>query len=135
MLWACALAPFPLRRLAFSPPWLVNRPSHLRHRQANVMKSFQYATASSPASARELLGQNGRYLAGGIDLLAELKEYIAEPNVLVNVKAMPTLDKIEPGIQSWSIGTNVTIAQLENHSELKNVFPGLQQAAAEVGSQ
>jgi xanthine dehydrogenase YagS FAD-binding subunit len=99
------------------------------------MKAFQYVTASSPASARELLGENGRYLAGGIDLLGEMKEYIAEPSVLVNVKALPGLDKIEPGIQSWSIGANVTIAQLENHSELKTVFPGLQQAAAEVGSQ
>ena len=99
------------------------------------MKSFQYATATSPASARQLLGDHGRYLAGGIDLLGELKEYIAEPDILVNVKAMPGLDQIEPGIQSWSIGTNVTIAQLENHPELKQAFPGLQQAAAEVGSQ
>lgn len=99
------------------------------------MKSFQYATATSPASARELLGENGRYLAGGIDLLGEIKEYIAEPNVLVNVKELPGLNKIEPGIQAWSIGTNVTVAELENHPELKKVFPGLQQAAAEVGSQ
>lgn len=99
------------------------------------MKSFQYATATSPASARELLGENGRYLAGGIDLLGEMKEYIAEPNRLVNIKALPGLDKIEPGIQTWSIGANVTIADLENHAELKNTFPGLQQAAAEVGSQ
>src|SRR5581483_125329 len=99
------------------------------------MNSFQYVTAGSPGSARELLGENGRYLAGGIDLFGEMKEYIAEPKVLVNVKALPGLDKIEPGIKSWSIGTNVTIAQLENHPELKNTFPGLQQAAAEVGSQ
>ncbi len=99
------------------------------------MKSFQYATATSPTSARGLLGENGRYLAGGIDLLGEMKEYIAEPSILVNVKALPGLDQIEPGIQSWSIGTNVTIAQLENHPELKTTFPGLQQAAAEVGSQ
>lgn len=99
------------------------------------MKSFQYATATSPASARELLGEHGRYLAGGIDLLGEIKEYITEPNVLVNVKELPGLNKIEPGIQTWSIGTNVTIAELENHPELKNIFPGLQQAAAEVGSQ
>jgi len=99
------------------------------------MKSFQYATATSPASARELLGENGRYLAGGIDLLGEMKEYITEPNLLVNIKALPGSDKIEPGIQAWSIGTNVTIAELENHAELKNTFPGLQQAAAEVGSQ
>jgi xanthine dehydrogenase YagS FAD-binding subunit len=99
------------------------------------MNPFQYATATSPASASELLGPNGRYLSGGIDLLGEIKEYIAEPGVLVNVKQLPGLDKIEPGIQSWSIGTNVTIAQLENHAELKQTFPGLQQAAAEVGSQ
>lgn len=99
------------------------------------MKAFQYATATSPASARELLGQNGRYLAGGIDLLGEMKEYLTEPSVLVNIKTLPGLDKIEPGLQTWSIGTNVTIADLENHAELKNTFPGLQQAAAEVGSQ
>jgi xanthine dehydrogenase YagS FAD-binding subunit len=99
------------------------------------MKAFQYTTATSPASALELLGEGGRYLAGGIDLLSEMKEYIAEPSILVNIKALPGLDKIEPGIQSWSIGTNVTIAELENHPELKKVFPGLQQAAAEVGSQ
>jgi xanthine dehydrogenase YagS FAD-binding subunit len=99
------------------------------------MKSFQYATAASLASARELRGENGRYLAGGIDLLGEMKEYITEPNILVNIKALPGLNKIEPGAQSWSIGTNVTIAELENHPELKATFPGLQQAAAEVGSQ
>lgn len=99
------------------------------------MKSFQYATATSPASARELLGDQGRYLAGGIDLLGEMKEYIAEPNLVVNIKGLPGLDRIEPGIQTWSIGTNVTIANLENHAELKSVFPGVQQASAEVGSQ
>ena len=98
------------------------------------MKPFQYATAASPASARELAGQNGRYLAGGIDLLGELKEYIAEPNVLVNVKGLPGLDQIDHGLQFWSIGTNVTVAHLEDHAELKQVFPGLQQAAAEGGS-
>src|SRR5262249_29793714 len=66
--------------------------------------------------------------------LGELKEYIAEPTILVNVKALPGLTKIEPGPQLWSIGTNVTVAELEDHAELKKVFPGLQQAAAEVGS-
>jgi xanthine dehydrogenase YagS FAD-binding subunit len=99
------------------------------------MKPFQYTSASSPANARELLSDNGRYLAGGIDLLGEMKEYIAEPKILVNIKSLPGLDKIEPGDASWSIGSNVTIAELENHPELRRVFAGLQQAAAEVGSQ
>ena len=40
------------------------------------MKAFQYATAHSTDSARELVGDNGAYLAGGNDLLGLLKEYL-----------------------------------------------------------
>lgn len=98
------------------------------------MNSFQYATAASPAGAQQLAGDNGRFLAGGIDLLGEMKEYIVEPRILVNVKSLPGLSKIEPGKTAWSIGANVTVSQLEEHAELKRAFPALQQAAAEVGS-
>jgi xanthine dehydrogenase YagS FAD-binding subunit len=98
------------------------------------MKSFQYVTATSAASARDLAGVDGRFLAGGMDLLSEMKEYIAQPKTLVNIKSLPGLNKIEAGPTSWSIGANVTIAEIEDHPELKKVFPGLQQAAAEVGS-
>jgi xanthine dehydrogenase YagS FAD-binding subunit len=99
------------------------------------MKSFQYVTATSPGSARELAGDQGRYLAGGIDLLGEMKEYIVEPKILVNIKSLPGLDKIEPGDKAWTIGANVRIAALEGHDGLKKTFPALSQAAAEVGSQ
>jgi xanthine dehydrogenase YagS FAD-binding subunit len=98
------------------------------------LNSFQYATATSPASARELLGSDGRYLAGGMDLLSEMKEYIAQPKVLVNIKALPGLNKIERDKQMWAIGANVTIAQLEDDADVRKTFPALQQAAAEVGS-
>jgi len=98
------------------------------------MKLFQYVTATSPAGACELVAGNGRFLGGGIDLLGQMKEYLADPKILVNVKALPGLDKLEPGEKSWTIGTNVTVAQLEDHDELKKTFPGLQHAAAEVGS-
>jgi xanthine dehydrogenase YagS FAD-binding subunit len=97
------------------------------------MNSFQYVTATSPTSAHELVGKDGRYLAGGMDLLSEMKEYIVQPKVLVNIKSLP-LNKIERGGKAWTIGANVTIAELEDHAELKKVFPGIQQAAADVGS-
>ena len=98
------------------------------------MKPFQYATALSPASARELAADNGAYLAGGNDLLALMKEYLVEPKILVNIKSLPGLNKIESGAKSWTIGAGVTVAELEDHGGLKKTFPGLQQAAAEVGS-
>jgi len=98
------------------------------------MNSFQYVTATSPESAVELAAKDGRFLAGGMDLLSEMKEYIVQPKTLVNIKSLPGLNKIEPGAQAWNIGANVTVAEIEDHAELKKTFPGLQQAAAEVGS-
>ena len=53
-----------------------------------------------------------------------MKEYIAEPKVLVNIKSLPGLDKIEPGDKVWTIGANVTVAELEDHAGLKRTFPG-----------
>ena len=40
------------------------------------MNNFQYATAHSTGSARELVRDNGVYLAGGNDLLGLLKDYL-----------------------------------------------------------
>jgi len=99
------------------------------------MNGFQYATARSTDSARELAGEKGAYLAGGNDLLGLLKDYlIGSPEILVNIKSLPGLDKIEHGKKSWTIGSLVTVAQIEDDAEIKKTFPGLQQAAAEVAS-
>src|SRR5438477_5774455 len=98
------------------------------------MKAFEYVTAASPASARSLLGDNGRYISGGIDLLGQMKDYLAEPTVVVNVKTLPGLKTIESGAKNWTIGANVTISELEDHPGINKTFPGLQQASAEVGS-
>jgi xanthine dehydrogenase YagS FAD-binding subunit len=98
------------------------------------MKPFQYATALSPASARELIGDDGAYLAGGNDLLVMMKEYLVSPKILVNIKSLPGSNKIETTAKAWTIGHNVTVAELEDHAGLKKTFPGLQQAAADVAS-
>jgi xanthine dehydrogenase YagS FAD-binding subunit len=86
-------------------------------------------------SAQQLAADNGQYIAGGNDLLGLLKEYLVDPKILVNIKPLPGLDRIESGADVWTIGTNVTVAQIENHPEIKKLFPGLAQAAADVGSQ
>jgi xanthine dehydrogenase YagS FAD-binding subunit len=98
------------------------------------MNPFQYVSPRTVDSAVSLASDKGRFLAGGIDLLGEMKEYIASPRVLVNVKDLPATHDITPGKGSWTIGANVTISEIEQHAELKRAFPGLQQAAAEVGS-
>ncbi len=98
------------------------------------MKAFGYVTAQSAEAAVELVRDGGRFLAGGVDLLGEMKDGIAAPKRLVNVKALPETREIGAGAQRWTIGANVTLATLAEHAELRRVFPGLAEAAEHVGS-
>ncbi|PTY00871.1 hypothetical protein DB346_14780 [Verrucomicrobia bacterium LW23] len=121
------------------------------------MHSFTYSTARSVDEAIALVGDKGRYLAGGIDLLAELKDYLVTPapDILVNVKRvgqpggpaggagdakMGLLNGIvhvapagKEG-EAYKLGANVTIAEVAANAALKKAFPGLTHAAGEVGS-
>jgi xanthine dehydrogenase YagS FAD-binding subunit len=98
------------------------------------MNSFAYVTARTPESAVELVRDRGRFLAGGMDLLGELKESLSAPRTLVNVKALPGMSEIRSSGATWQIGANVTLAMLSAHIELRRLFPALTDAAAEVGS-
>jgi xanthine dehydrogenase YagS FAD-binding subunit len=99
------------------------------------MNAFQYATARSPETARELVAGNGAYLAGGNDLLGLLKDYLVNASVLVNIKSLPGLNKIVHGEKAWAIGALVTVAEIEQDAAVKKAFPGLHEAAKEIGSQ
>lgn len=101
------------------------------------MKPFEYVVAQSPESAVDLAADGGRFMAGGIDLLGELKDYLVETKRVVSVKALPGTHEIRPGgasHEAWTIGANVTVAQIAAHEGLRTAFPALSQAAAEVGS-
>ncbi len=98
------------------------------------MKAFSYVTARTAESAVELVRPGGRFLAGGMDLIGELKDDLVEAARLVNVKALPALDAIEAGADRWTIGANVTLARLAAHAGVRAAFPALADAAASVGS-
>ncbi len=98
------------------------------------MKPFAYVTARTPESAVSLVRDRGRFIAGGIDLLGELKEHIAEPGTLVNVKALPGTQEMKRTGDKWVIGANVTLAALAAHADLRRALPGLARAADDVGS-
>lgn len=98
------------------------------------MNAFTYTTAQSATSAVELVGPRGRFIAGGIDLLGELKEDLIAPTTLVNVKKIPDTRGITPGRDQWVIGANVTLDEIATHPELGKTLRGLAEAAAEVGS-
>jgi xanthine dehydrogenase YagS FAD-binding subunit len=100
------------------------------------MSPFQYASASTPDEAISLIGKNGRYLGGGIDLLALMKDYVFEPDVLVNVKSSvsPNIDFVKGDLAAWVLPASATVAEIAAHAGLKTALPGLGEAASEVGS-
>jgi xanthine dehydrogenase YagS FAD-binding subunit len=98
------------------------------------MNRFSYVTPRSAESAIAFAGEQGRFIAGGLDLLGEMKETLTEPKMLVNVKQLPGTQGIEPGPTAWTIGANVTLTALAEHPGLVQALPALAQAAAEVGS-
>jgi len=98
------------------------------------MKPFQYATAYSKESAVDLVSDNGRYFAGGIDVLGELKDGLDNPKILVNVKELPEAGTIKPASDAWTFGAAVTLVEMATHPEVRSTFPGIAQAARDVGS-
>jgi len=100
------------------------------------MKSFAYTTATRLEEVPALLGKEGqgRPIAGGMDLLGELKERLIAPERLVNIKALPDLHRIAPDEKGLTIGAVVTLTEIEEHAQIRRDYPALAQAAASVGT-
>ena len=100
------------------------------------MKPFAYVNAANEKEALAALGpERGKFLplAGGMDLLALMKDYVAQPDRLVNVKNLDkTIAKTSDG--GLRIGAAVTIADLAAHPDVARMYPAMAQAAAEVGT-
>lgn len=98
------------------------------------MKNFEYARARSIDGAIQLLTPESRFLAGGIDLLGEMKEYIINPKRVIDLKLISELDQIDTSASIWKLGANVTIAEIAKNQQIVATLPGLAEAALEVGS-
>lgn len=100
------------------------------------MKAFAYVNAANEKEAVAALGPDrGRMLplAGGMDLLAMMKDYIAQPDRLVNVKNLDrTIARTPDG--GLRIGSAVTLTELASHADVKRAYPALSHAADEVGT-
>jgi xanthine dehydrogenase YagS FAD-binding subunit len=107
------------------------------------MKAFTLITPRTLEQAVGALAENVdassappvRLLAGGQDLLTEMKERLVEPAKLVNLKGVPGLDQIElDAAGACRIGALVTVAALEAHAGVRERMRVLAEAAATVAS-
>lgn len=75
-----------------------------------------------------------RVLAGGTDLLVQMKTDLIEPSLLVDLKRISEMRKITKNANGWVIGAAVTGAELKEHAQLKKQWPGVVEAANLIGS-
>ncbi|HEX6214901.1 MAG TPA: FAD binding domain-containing protein [Vicinamibacterales bacterium] len=100
------------------------------------MKAFAYVNATNEKEAIAALNgaARGRLLpmAGGMDLLGLMKDYIVSPERVVSIR---NLDQtITSGDGGLRIGAAVKIADLVEHAHARRLYPALITAAAEVGT-
>jgi aerobic carbon-monoxide dehydrogenase medium subunit len=83
-----------------------------------------------------LVGAKGdaRVLAGGTDLLVQMKTDILAPDLIVDIKGIAELREIKEEGGGFRIGAAVTGAELKEHARLKAAFPGVVEAANLIGS-
>ncbi|MBD3267556.1 xanthine dehydrogenase family protein subunit M, partial [bacterium] len=76
------------------------------------MKAFEYVQPQSLQEAIAFLdedAQQSQLLAGGLDLLGEMKEHVREPNRLVGISKLSELSHINFANDKLSLGAAVTL--------------------------
>ena len=101
------------------------------------MSEMRYEAPESVSAAVSLLsgsGGSGRVLAGGTDLLVQLRAEMVEPGLIVDVKGIPEMRSISSEGGGFRIGAAVTGAELGEHAEVPKVWPGIVEAFELIGS-
>lgn len=99
---------------------------------------MEYHTPSSFSEAARLASEAQgvtRFLAGGTDVLVQMRAGMVLPDDLIDLKKIPgvfEINRLDEG--GWRIGVAVSGAQLGAHAELKREWPGVVEGMELVGS-
>src|SRR5688500_16128733 len=100
------------------------------------MKPFAYVNPDNEKAAVGALApefEKALPIAGGQDLLARMKDYITQPDRLVNVKGAleSTVTAANGGLR---IGAAMKMVDVAEHADIARMYPALAEAAIEVGT-
>ncbi len=101
------------------------------------MTDIRFAAPTSIDEAVRCLyeaGDSARVLAGGTDLLIQLRAGRVRPNMIVDIKKIPELKQIQAKNGGYRIGAAVAGVELSDHPDVKTVWPGVVEAMDLVGS-
>jgi xanthine dehydrogenase YagS FAD-binding subunit len=73
-------------------------------------------------------------VAGGSDLLGMVKERLVSPDVLLNLKSIPSLDQVAAEGDGVNIGGMITLDAVSRHPLIRSRYQALAEAAESVGT-
>jgi carbon-monoxide dehydrogenase medium subunit len=101
------------------------------------LRAFDYHEPPTLAEAIDLLvaaPDDARVLAGGTDLIVDMKTGRMRPSTVVNLKRIPELSGIEEIVGGIRIGALTKVTDVEVSSLVQERCPGLAEAASVLGS-
>jgi len=102
------------------------------------LKEFEYLKPDSIKETISILSQFGekaQILNGGTDLIVEMRDKIIQPEYVVDIKAIPQLNRITYNKQDGlNIGATVTLNEISDSKVVQRNYPILAEACKTVGS-
>ena len=101
------------------------------------MRSIQYEAPSTVDEAVALLAEAGgkvRPLAGGTDLIVQMRSRMISPEVIVDVKNIPELLEVSEKDGGFRVGAAVPGAVLGENEAVAAMWPGVVEAFELIGS-
>ncbi len=98
---------------------------------------MRYVKPENLKDASALIGGEegiSRILAGGTDVLVQLKAEMVEPDLIVDVKHLDGMREIVAEDGGYRIGAAVSGAELGEHTGVKALWPGVVEAMELIGS-
>ncbi|NTV42428.1 MAG: hypothetical protein HGA63_03920 [Syntrophobacteraceae bacterium] len=100
------------------------------------LPKFEYAEPKSIEEASSILSKEdgAKILAGGTDLLVNMKHRVETPAVIMSLKKIPDLSFVRPEDGGIRIGAMTSLKSVYSHPTIAEKLPGLALAASSVGS-
>ena len=98
---------------------------------------MRYEAPDTIKSAVGLLSKargTSRILAGGTDLLVQMRSGMLEPDLIVDIKNIPGMYDIKPGKDGCWIGAAVSGAELGENPKVRKSWPGVVESVELIGS-
>lgn len=101
------------------------------------MAAIQYEAPTTVEDAVGLLSKakgTARVLAGGTDLLVQMRTGRVEPSLIVDIKKIPQIRKIKSEKGGFRVGAAVAGAEMSEHAAVCKAWPGIVEAFDLIGS-